>query len=235
MKITIHLDSEVAQAEVIVTESDGARTEKKLSFPALQEVFQLVADKEYYERAPLFKELNTDEVPGLLIGRESEEVTEGVFFIPAENRYMNFVGEEFILPYPSLLFYLRSVRGVLDKSLCFSLKEKTLEKVKKESVLYAFPYGNVNSSGSICWGSNRMVDLKGFAGLSVAIETFFSSESNMDYVRAGTSYADKKLGYAEFLREVCKKTTFPLSQLVPSTIKGTVVDILLLVNENLRK
>lgn len=86
---------------------------------------------------------------------------------------MNFAGEKFMIPFPSLLFYLVSTNGNLISSRCFALKEPVLEKVNTSSILYAFPFGNVMPADAhICWGSIQLPPILNYQDLKTVIEIF---------------------------------------------------------------
>ncbi len=145
--------------------------------------------------------------------------------MPAAQRYMNFSGEQMVLPYPSLVFYLKESDGQLETSKCFALKVRSINRLHMKSVLYAFPFGNVHPQNAhICWGTNNTTGLDGFRGLRQAIETFLCSESNMDYVQKGSFKGYKS--YRNLLQDLIGQDKFPNSVLVPSPYFHTIGELL---------
>ena len=185
---------------------------------ALAAVFQEKEDELYMLPHSLFAEYQPDtHIEGLLLGRTNNTWTTGLFFVPAQKFYMNVAGEKSMMPYPSLLFLLTESGGTLRSSKCFTVKEKSLDQLRPESIIYAFPFGNVLASdGHICWGENAMNKNEGYQGLRSAITLFLSAESNMDYVSYGASYKGKIKTYPTLLASLKKKDAFPNSILVPS-------------------
>ena len=127
---------------------------------------------------PMFEEYEKSGcIKGLVYGEQNENMVKGIYFVPADNRYMDIAGEKSIMPYPSLIFCLYAQKGTITRSLCFALYEKNMESLTLDSKPYAFPFGNVNPSNArICWGSNCLGNMSDLESLRSAITTFFSSE-----------------------------------------------------------
>ncbi len=227
MIVDIHLQSGTRYATIKIQEEDGTWQEKTVSVSDVREAFQVKEKKQYFWMNPFFDGYEkVRKVPGLIYGEEIREEVKGMFFLPAERRYMDFAGEKSVLPYPSMLFVLHSEGGRLRLGRCFALKEKGMDSVSLGSRLYAFPFGNVNpDNAQICWGSNVLTDLHGYDGLRTAMGIFFSSESNTDYIQAGRSFKSHKT-YQEFLRILREKDVFPAKTLVPSGYVRTVRDLM---------
>lgn len=218
METTIHMTTGKPYAHVKILNDDTSVQEKDVPLQALAAVFQEKEDELYMLPHSLFAEYQPDtHIEGLLLGRTNNTWTTGLFFVPAQKFYMNVAGEKSIMPYPSLLFLLTESGGTLRSSKCFTVKEKSLDQLRPESIIYAFPFGNVLASdGHICWGENAMNKNEGYQGLRSAITLFLSAESNMDYVSYGASYKGKIKTYPTLLASLKKKDAFPNSILVPS-------------------
>lgn len=227
MEATIHLKNGTDLVRIEISEDDGSKVEKTITVSNFREIFKEKERKKYYCLNPMFDEYGPAEVvKGLICGTQGENFVNGLFFVPADKRYMNVAGEKTMIPYPSLLFLLQARNGCLTKSQCFAVKEPTIHELNLQSKLYAFPFGNVLASDAhICWGSNQLTGLDELDNMRIAITTFFCSESNMDYVRAGSSYASKYGTYAAFMRELGTRQTFPKGALVPSPCNSVVKEL----------
>ena len=218
METTIHMETGKPYAHVKILNDDTSVQEKDVPLQALAAVFQEKEEQLYILPNNLFSEYQPDtHIDGLLLGCESSFRTTGLFFVPAQKFYMDVAGEKSMMPYPSLLFLLTESGGTLRSSMCFTVKEKSVDKLRPESVIYAFPFGNVLASdGHICWGANEMTKHEGYQGLRSAIALFLTAESNMDYVSYGESYKGKIKTYPTLLASLKKKDVFPDNILVPS-------------------
>lgn len=176
METTIHMETGKPYAHVKILNDDTSVQEKDVPLQALAAVFQEKEEQLYILPNNLFSEYQPDtHIDGLLLGRESSFRTTGLFFVPAQKFYMDVAGEKSMMPYPSLLFLLTESGGTLRSSMCFTVKEKSVDKLRPESVIYAFPFGNVLASdGHICWGANEMNKHEGISGLTFRHCTFLN-------------------------------------------------------------
>ena len=216
MEATIKITDDSHLVKIIIDEDDGSRIEKKITRQTFRSIFKVEEKNEYFCRNRLFDNLEgIGNVEGLLYGNVDSKTVKGLFFVPADLRYMDVVGEKRMIPYPSLLFCLEAKMGSMVASHCFAIKEKDLSKLNLDVKLYNFPFGNVNPHDHhICWGNNRMNNLCSYKDLRGAIGTFFYSESNKDYVSVGVSYAKKYGTYENFLGQLQGKSHFPKDALV---------------------
>lgn len=227
METTIHMETENPYAMIHIVNDDMSVQEKEVSLQSLATIFQEKEDKLYFLPHMLFTEYQTESlVDGLLLGRQSPYRTTGLFFVPAQKFYMNVAGEKNIMPYPSLLFLLTESEGILRSSKCFTVKEKTVNELHPDSIIHAFPFGNVKASdGHICWGNNAMNKNEGFKGLRSAVTLFLTAESNMDYVSYGASYKGRTKNYPALLASLKEKESFPNNILVPSPVFKTFKEL----------
>lgn len=228
MKATIHLETGQGLVKVEILEDDGSQVEKTITVQNFREIFKEKEAKKYFCLNPMFDTYKPAESEkGLICGVQRTDSCEGLFFVPADKRYMNVAGEQNMMPYPGLLFRLSATNGKLMESRCFAVKERQLSELTLASKLYAFPFGNVYPMDAhICWGSNQLAGMYDYEKLRGAITTFFCSESNMDYVKTGESYAKKYGTYQNFLGELGKKDVFPKTALVRSPFKATLFDLI---------
>lgn len=102
-----------------------------------------------------------------------------------------------IIPYPSLVFALKVHKGVRQAFRCYATKEGS-------SALYEYPFGNVNTGGSVCMGSIRTKDVTP----ANTEEDFFLGVTNNDYysgfAKCGMDWSQEKL-----IKELSGKDEFP--------------------------
>lgn len=232
MEIEIKISDIKSLCHIKLIDDDNAVFEKEVRLDDLIATFRSETTEEHYYPVPkILRQTLLKEKPnieGLVIGIRNSSLVKGLFFIPAGIRYLNFAGEQFSLPYPSILMYLVAYAGSLHSSYCYTVKEQTLEGLTDETQIYAFPFGNVcPKTGKICWGNNSMTSLWEFRDLHNAVIRFFSSESNSDYVHPGESYvAGRSKSYPDLLRKLSTLKKFPNRILIPSRAVKTVGAIL---------
>lgn len=232
MDVEISMSSKKAFCHLHLIDDDGSVYDKNVLLKDLFRVFEANAKEEWYYAVPEVCRHMLPEgkkhVDGLILGQKNMETVKGLFFIPSGINYFNFAGEQMTIPYPSMLMYLSAVAGQLRLSQCYAVKETALEDLRKESLVYAFPFGNVSpETGNICWGSNAIPQILEFEDLHNLVITFFSSESNADYVRDGGSYAKGSYAsYQDMIRRISKRKSFPTQILIPSKARSCVGNIL---------
>lgn len=230
MKVTLNFESGVPTCQVDLRHDDGSEVHKAVLNSAVIKVFlNTVTTDRYYPVPDYLRKTLPEEKPyieGLVYGCQDQCTVTGIFFVPGEKRFMNFSGEELCIPYPSCLFLLTAKNGTLYKSYCFAVKEHDMESLGSATTLYAFPFGNVNpNNAAICWGTNTFKALTSYMDLKTAVITFFSSESNADYVKSGTSFQGFS-DYRTFLSDLCERHTFPEKTLVQTPYAPTLGDLL---------
>ena len=216
MEITLNFVSGHSICHMVIKNDDQSVVKKDILNEDVANVFSGLSTIDEIYAVPQFLKNKTPDgyVDGLIYGCRGNNNISGIFFIPGGIQYMNFSGEEMVLPYPSCIFYLTASSGVLIESSCFAVKEKSIEELREDTRFYAFPFGNVQSeNGSICWGDNNMTGLNNYADLRTAVLKFYSSESNSDYVNPGKSFRGCKT-YNEFLKKLRKHKVFPEDHLV---------------------
>jgi len=120
--------------------------------------------------------------------------------------------KNYVIPFPTLLFYLSIGKtGNILSGNVFALKDGEL---KDDTILYQYPFGNVNSKGHICFGSIQE-KAKTLSELDNIVTAFFqSATSNHYYVPEVYSTLNlPQEALADYLSELKE---FPENILIPS-------------------
>ena len=229
-KTTIEMTSGSHLCKVTIENDNGSVGIKNLTMRQIVESFQLEKPQVYFLPHPMFDEPDSGRVEGLLAGSATENKLSAVFFIPAERRFMNVLGEKCAMPYPSVIFVITAENGRKTSSHCYAVKEKRVSELKMDTELYAFPFGNVEpNSGNICWGSNKLPQLTTYTDMREAITMFFCSESNKDYVSVGRTFKGYKT-FEDYIRALKEMDKFPQKALVKNN--GNLKSIIKSVTTN---
>lgn len=103
---------------------------------------------------------------------------EAIIHVPGGKRPIFFMEQAHVVAFPSLVFYLRTDRNRMTKSLLFAVDDS--KGLSEQSKLYHYPYGNVYKDGRICWGRNELPKISSFADFGGVINLFFGSPTNND-------------------------------------------------------
>lgn len=123
--------------------------------------------------------------------------------------------------FPKLLFVITANINSSSSLYCYALKD---EIVTDESLLYAYPYGNVNfETGSVCMGGNNC-KISTFKDFELRIEQFFSLSTANHYYTPGqnTSWLVELNVLAEKLKTY---DAFPDEILIPNPKGFRVKDV----------
>ena len=118
------------------------------------------------------------------------------------------------IPYPALLFKLSVNKGVCVHKDCYAVIPEKDGKLKDDSRLYRYPYGNVSSDGGICMG-NISVKLADISESDKFCEEFFLGIDEGHYYEPG-EMVSKDWNLGKLYNEVLKKDSFPKTWLVPN-------------------
>lgn len=124
-----------------------------------------------------------------------------LIILPKSRQIMKYEQTHYDVCVPSLVFYLTVWDSRINITRVFAIKD---ERPNEKSPLFVYPFGNVNtSSGSVCWGSNRLRTITCLRELDEIVALFLQSECNEDHYRPGESCAlDTPLrGLFEMLKE----------------------------------
>ena len=140
--------------------------------------------------------------------------------VPAELFIVQYCGNKYSIPFPSLLFAVKVVGQRVTGTRVYAVKDK---KVTKESALYHYPFGNVYNDGDICWGGNSLPNIEGVKDTFKVPQIFYSSPTNSDLWKSGEDVDVEKLGNEPVLSKVYAflngQKEFPLDALMPTTYK----------------
>lgn len=181
-----------------VADTDGKVSKKKIKLEDFYSIIRNSSDAlsqaewTYYFNPPgTFTGLK--QTKGLVIGAGNGSAMRAVFFIPADRQVLNYVGDTYIVPFPSLLFYFESENGHLSDTYVFAARIKDCSELGTDTRLYAFPFGNVEPrGGKVCWGDTKHPHIQGISDFQGVISSFFGSEVNDDYYQAGNHVIRKE-------------------------------------------
>lgn len=108
-----------------------------------------------------------------------------VIAMPERRRLINYYGDCYGIPFPSMAFFLDVRLGKLFTSLAVSLDLQNSDWIGDDSVVCRYPFGNVHSNYKICWGTNRELKVSSIYDAGQYITQFFGSETNNDLYSAG--------------------------------------------------
>lgn len=128
---------------------------------------------------------------------------------------------EFVVPYPALAFAFTVKKGNLIKSLCFAVKEE--DNISDNTMLYHFPYANVYENGNICWGTNKLPEIRKLEELDVLVDMFFGAPYNEDLF-VSSHAGELGASLMECFHRVKKNKIFPTDVLEPT--EKTIGDLL---------
>lgn len=129
--------------------------------------------------------------------------------VPGQVLPVTFMGTEYVVPYPSLVFAFTVCDGRVISSQCFALKDKY---PKDSSMLCYYPFGNVYDTGNICWGSNNLPEVKEMCELDRLVSLFLGSPTNMDLYTPEKQFIDPPeytTSLRSFYEELKNKEAFP--------------------------
>ncbi len=199
MYTSFKIDSgEAGMVTCEVGDADGKVSRKKIK---LKDFFDIIrkstsvlfhSDWTYYLNPPeTFSGLK--QTKGLVIGAGNGSALNAVFFIPAGRQVLNYVGNSYVMPFPSILFYFESEGGCLLNTYVFAAKIRDSSELGTETCLYAFPFGNVDAhSGKVCWGDTKHPFIQNISDFQNIISSFFGSEINNDYYAAGSHVIERE-------------------------------------------
>jgi hypothetical protein len=124
------------------------------------------------------------------------------------------------IPFPPCLFVFNVSNKRVASSRVFALKNPISTEV---DCLYNFPFGNTYvESGSVCWGSAKLIVVNTPMNLISMVSVFFDSAFNGDLVGRSTWRSPKEKKIRDFwslVNYLDGKETFPSELLYKSNIK----------------
>lgn len=110
----------------------------------------------------------------------------GIIIVPSEPFIVSYMENKYVVPFPSLAFYIKVSHGKVVKTLCRALKSGE-KKITDKTKLYYYPFGNVYIDGKICWGGNSLPDIEKPSDLSLIPRLFLSAPTNSDLWTSGAN------------------------------------------------
>lgn len=122
----------------------------------------------------------------------------------------------FTVPFPSLLFYFKVRDGRVVSS---SVHAMVSENVNDKTLLYKYPFGNVDEDGTICWGKNIVNKINDLRSIEKAVSMFFGSPTNDDFWSVENikiPSTDSRVLQRGLIESLVGKKRFPDKILVPT-------------------
>lgn len=136
---------------------------------------------------------------------------EVVTVLPAERQIIQYEDTRYDVCLPSLVFHFDIVRGRVSSTDVYAMKD---EAPTDRSRLYRYPFGNVSTSGRVCWGVNVLPGISGLKSLEEVMTLFVQSPCNNDYYD-GKEYCNHKDFTLRQLFEMLKdEESYPENYLV---------------------
>lgn len=120
------------------------------------------------------------------------------------------------VPFPRLVFgfelQAREKKWAIVHVYLVALEDQIIPN--EESMVFFYPYTNVQSNFQVCWGGQQLPDIERFSQLSTFPELFFNSpNSDCYYLDANKS----KMSYRELMTKI-KGREFPQEYLAPTNL-----------------
>lgn len=222
-KITAEILGDVPQFTRVTVETDGTSVSKRIRTMDFARDLLVGQDAEGYGPAVW-------SLPDTLsVFRMNQSGRSGKFilYVPAGKKNMLYStekkGRTQRVAFPPIILYFHVQDMRVKNSCAFAVKEEHRTLITGDTVLFNYPYGNVNpNSGSICWGGNTFERLETFKTLDEYVGLFLTSQTNNDLFQGGRSVKCNNL--AALVSQMAKADSFDLELLVPAG--GTVASLL---------
>lgn len=143
---------------------------------------------------------------GAVSMKEEKFCADVITVLPASKQIVQYEGTRYDVCMPSLVFEFKIEKEVLAKTSVFCLKDKV---PTEKSQLYRYPFGNVHSSGSVCWGSNPIPRIRDLRGLEEVMTLFIQSPCNDDLYNSLECVGVENLSLRQLLEKIKNMDTFP--------------------------
>lgn len=154
------------------------------------------------------------------VGIESKGFAcEAILILPKKVHRITYINTSYDMELPALVFAFKVQNNRVRETQVFCMKS---EQPTPESVLYHFPLGNVASqSGNVCWGANRLPNVKCLKDLDAIMTYFISYPFNSDYYRRNENNKMKDFELRDLCVYVEREGKFDEEQiLMPMTTLG---------------
>lgn len=128
------------------------------------------------------------------------------FFVNPRKELVTFCGQNYVIPFPKLLFRLRIVNGIINGSYVFA--------VKSNDKLAHFPFTNVYNDGKICWGNVQLPMVKSFKDAEKIASLFVTFPGNTDLSFQKTLHKANVASMGELYKKLEEMDKFPNRWLV---------------------
>ncbi len=135
-----------------------------------------------------------------------------VTVLPASMQMMQYENTQYDVCMPSLVFSFHVNKGKLENTRVFTLKD---EKPTEKSVLYRYPYGNVQDDGRVCWGSNTLPEIREIKRLEMVMTLFIQSPCNSDLYHSEKCIGQNDVPLRELFEQLRNVQSFPEEYLMP--------------------
>lgn len=199
-------------AHVEVIRGDGTRTAKYVDVDELLVAMKNAKNMDVFYRIGRLPQNYYDGT----IRREPDKTISGhmLLTVPKQRIPLQFEETKYTIPFPALLFCFNISHGRVGGTEVYAL---TGTQWNDKSVLYNYPYGNVNVySHQVCWGSNRLPDITELRKLDVACSLFYDSPCNNNHFTSERSVKWKTDNLRNVLEKLKEKEEFPDNLLVMS-------------------
>lgn len=205
MEIISYISSDKYDEVLCVIRDKGTETKKTIS---LKDYIRAVQDIQTNETVCRVGKLPR----GFLDGGVNDHMMEAIIAVPAGKRTFTYLGKDYLIPFPELVFHFVAVDGVVNVSRC---------AVKDGEYVRPYPFGNVYNDMRICWGGNALPRLSYLKDFDKLVELFFSAGTNNDLYQRPRIIIDGKerhLDQRELVEYVSRFDTFPVEALRPSVL-----------------
>jgi len=155
---------------------------------------------------------------GFIDGAISDNGIKAFIEVPEKVRCIRYfdANNMFLVPFPRLMFELEAVNGRFLGGYVYAVKGT--KPIVDKTELYQYPFGNVSTSGHICFGNifaQEVVVVEKFIDFEKVIERFFSAITNDDYWgKKNRIKSGKYETQRDFLKFLEGKAKYPSKELV---------------------
>lgn len=196
-------------ANVLITGSDGIKKSRIVTIESLLKAIQssFTAQRVY---------MPVGEMPfgyyDAQIGEDQGRFcADAVMVLPAGKHLIQYEQTRYDVPLPSMVFQFKVDRQQITSTYVYVIKDK---KLTDKSKLYRYPFGNVNQSGRVCWGKNKLPDIRELKELEEAVMLFIQSPSNSDYYESKVYCNHEGLSLRQLLEMLKDEEEYPQDYLV---------------------
>ncbi len=149
----------------------------------------------------------------------NEFACKAILVLPKKVQRITYMDTPYHMELPTLVFAFRVEGGREKDTHVFCMKDT---QPTPRSILYHFPLGNVSlQNGKVCWGTNRLPDVKCLKDLDMLMTYFISCPFNSDHYRRNENNKMKDFELRDLCVYVEREGKFDEEQiLMPMTDPG---------------